>query len=111
MLTDMNQLPHSGTQRYSFPSYLFIYSMLYALFCQYQQNSKHLSFSSDYAAILEIFYIKKATRYANTKWHAYLCKLLLTAICPRKLYCIMCSSTLQQMLFLYPKIGGTYGKG
>ena len=68
MLTDMNQLPHSGTQRYSFPSYLLIYSMLYALFCQYQQNSKHLSFSSDYAAILEIFYIKKATRYANTEW-------------------------------------------
>lgn len=74
MLTDMNQLPHSGTQRYSFPSYLFIYSMLYALFCQYQQNSKHLSFSSDYAAILEIFcyprdfLIKKATRYANTEW-------------------------------------------
>nr|DAT40898.1 MAG TPA: hypothetical protein [Caudoviricetes sp.] len=41
--------------------------MLYALFCQYQQNSKRLSFSSDYAAILEIFYIKKEPPYANTE--------------------------------------------
>ena len=28
MLTALKQLPHSGTQRYSFPSYLFIYSTL-----------------------------------------------------------------------------------
>ena len=53
MLTALKQLPPSGTQRYSFPSYLFIYSMLYALFCQHRQNGKHLSFISNYG-ILEM---------------------------------------------------------
>nr|DAU25628.1 MAG TPA: hypothetical protein [Caudoviricetes sp.] len=30
----MNRLPHSGTQRFSFPSYLFTYSTICALACQ-----------------------------------------------------------------------------
>lgn len=61
MLTDMNQLPHSGTQRFSFPSYLFTYSTISALTCQNSEN-------------------KKATRYANTGW---LCISLQVVTCKR----------------------------
>nr|DAR22550.1 MAG TPA: hypothetical protein [Caudoviricetes sp.] len=53
MLTTLKQLPHSGTQRYSFPSYLFVYFMMYVLFCQHRQNGKYLSFISSYG-ILEM---------------------------------------------------------